>query len=112
LLRSAIFQEGYCTVQDFTQSLAVRLLDPHEGETILDVCAAPGGKTGLVAQLTNNKAAIVANDRAPGKIDLIKESAFRLKIDSLNYSMADASTEKFPEVDKVLVDAPVPGRVC
>ncbi len=109
LLRSAIFQEGYCTVQDFTQSLAVRLLDPHEGETILDVCAAPGGKTGLVAQLTNNKAAIVANDRAPGKIDLIKESAFRLKIDSLNYSMADASTEKFPEVDKVLVDAPCTG---
>jgi 16S rRNA (cytosine967-C5)-methyltransferase len=109
LLSSFVFGKGYCAVQDYSQSLAVRLLDPHPGETILDACAAPGGKTTLIAQLTDNKAHIVANDRSAHKLELIKESACRLGIDSLNYSMNDASIAKFPLMDKILVDAPCSG---
>lgn len=109
LLKSAIFQNGYCSVQDYSQSLAVRLLDPQAGENILDACAAPGGKTTQIAQLTKNQVSIIANDRAPHKVALIKESACRLGIDSLYYSMTDAGGSEFPIVDKVLVDAPCSG---
>lgn len=109
LLKSDIFIKGYCSVQDYSQSLAVRLLNPQIGESILDVCAAPGGKTTLIAQLTLNKANIMANDHTTRKIESIKESACRLGIDSLNYSMSDASVTKFKTVDKILVDAPCTG---
>jgi len=109
LLKSGVFQNGYCSVQDYSQSFAVRLLDPQVGETILDTCAAPGGKTTQIAQLTKNQASIIANDRALRKVALIKESACRLGIDSLNYSMTDAGGTRFPKVDKVLVDAPCSG---
>ncbi|MFH1214841.1 MAG: 16S rRNA (cytosine(967)-C(5))-methyltransferase RsmB [Candidatus Neomarinimicrobiota bacterium] len=109
LLKSDFFREGRCSVQDFSQSLAVRLLDPLAGETILDACAAPGGKATYIAQITQNRAHVQANDRTPHKIELVKESACRLGIDSLYYSMSDASIAKFPTVDKALVDAPCTG---
>ena len=80
-----------------------------DGETILDACAAPGGKATYIAQITQNRAHVQANDRTPHKIELVKESACRLGIDSLYYSMSDASIVKFPTVDKALVDAPCTG---
>lgn len=109
LLKSEIFQKGYYSVQDYSQALAVYLLDPQAGENILDACAAPGGKATLIAQLTKNQANILANDYSPQKIALIQESACRLGIDSLNYSVFDASVNKFAMFDKILVDAPCSG---
>jgi len=109
LLKSEYFERGYCSVQDYSQALAVFLLDPQAGENILDACAAPGGKVTLIAQLTQERAKIVANDRSVGKIGLIKESACRLGIDSLNYSMFDAASDNFPRFDKILIDAPCTG---
>jgi len=87
----------------------VRLLDPQPGEKILDACAAPGGKATMIAQLTKNRANILANDRTINKIESIKESACRLGIDSLNYSVNDAAAAKFPMFDKILLDAPCSG---
>jgi len=109
LLKSEYFECGYCSVQDYSQSLAVRLLDPQPGEKILDACAAPGGKATMIAQLTKNQANILANDRTINKIESIKESACRLGIDSLNYSVNDAAAAKFPMFDKILLDAPCSG---
>jgi len=109
LLKSEYFKCGYFSVQDYSQSLAVRLLDPQVGESILDACAAPGGKATMIAQLTNNRANVLANDRTIKKIESIKESACRLGIDSLNYSVSDAAEAQFPMVDKILIDAPCTG---
>jgi len=109
LLKSDFFREGGCSVQDYNQALAVLLLSPKEGETIIDVCAAPGGKSTLIAQLTGNRSTVYASDINEQKLELVKNECFRLGIDSINYRVADASRDAFPEADKVLIDAPCTG---
>lgn len=109
LLRSDIFKQGYVSVQDISQSLAVRLLDPAAGEVILDVCAAPGGKAMMIAQLTGRQMSLFAYDISPGKVELLKNEGFRLGIDFVNYGIADARSATYPTADKILVDVPCSG---
>ncbi|MFA4837955.1 MAG: 16S rRNA (cytosine(967)-C(5))-methyltransferase RsmB [Candidatus Neomarinimicrobiota bacterium] len=109
LLKSDFFKEGGCSVQDYNQALAVLLLSPKEGETIVDVCAAPGGKSTFIAQLAGNRSAVHASDINEQKMNLVKNECLRLGIDSINYHVADASRDAFPEADKVLIDAPCTG---
>ncbi len=105
------FQNGYFAVQDQSSQLAAHLLGAREGDSVLDVCSAPGGKTTHLAQLMKNKGTIVAVDMYPQKLDLIKESAERLGITMIKTVESDARIlegigEKF---DRVLVDAPCSG---
>lgn len=109
LLRSDFFRQGYFSVQDFTQSLAVRLLDPHEGDLILDVCAAPGGKTTMIAQLAGRRSTLWAYDVSPDKVVLMRNEGFRLGIDFVNYGIADARSATYPSADKILIDVPCSG---
>lgn len=109
LLKSEYFSEGGCSVQDHSQAFAVLLLDPKPGETIRDVCAAPGGKSTFIAQLVGKTVHITVSDISQKKITLIKNECVRLGIDFINYAVADASDERFPLVDKVLIDAPCTG---
>ncbi|MDO9548129.1 MAG: 16S rRNA (cytosine(967)-C(5))-methyltransferase RsmB [Candidatus Marinimicrobia bacterium] len=109
LIRSELFNKGFMSVQDISQSLTVRLLNPQPGETIIDACAAPGGKTGMIAQLTGPDSTIFATDISSGKVNLLKNEAFRLGVDFVNYSVADARSGTFPMADKVLLDVPCSG---
>lgn len=72
------FRQGGFYIQDPSTLLAVRELDPRAGETILDLCAAPGGKTTFIAQLMNNKGRIVACDIAQERLKLLTENCTRL----------------------------------
>ncbi len=113
LIKSTFFQEGLLSVQDYSQALVVQLLNPQSGETILDVCAAPGGKTTYIAQLTGDSARIFAYDIQPDRVAKIALETRRLGIDSINFEIADARQAKFPLADKILVDAPCTGTgVC
>lgn len=88
------------------------ILDPEPGDFVLDVCSAPGGKATHLAQLMNNKGAIVARDIYTHKIGLIDESVKRLGIDIIKTEVFDAITfdkKHEGQVDKVLVDAPCTG---
>jgi len=109
LLKSDMFKRGFLSVQDISQSLAARLLDPKSGETIIDVCAAPGGKTGFIAQLAGSSGKIYAYDISPVKVRLLKNEIFCLGIDFVNYGVADARTDSFPMADKILLDVPCSG---
>ena len=57
-----------------------RFLNPQPGERILDACAAPGGKTGYIAQLMKNQGTIVACDRDPARLQILKENMARLGV--------------------------------
>lgn len=110
--KSEAFEKGLFHVQDESSMLAVSVLDPKPGESILDVCAAPGGKSFLAAELMENTGRIVSGDVHPHKTELIKQSAERLGINIIEAKLRDAAeshTEDVGLYDRVLVDAPCSG---
>ena len=110
--RSKAYQDGYFTLQNRSSQLAVTALDPKPGEFIIDMCAAPGGKTTAVAERMNNKGRIAAFDIHEHKIKLIEKTAKRLGIDIIEAEVRDASVfeERYSAAaDRVFVDAPCSG---
>ena len=76
----ASFRDGWFYIQDPSTLLAARELGAQPGETILDLCAAPGGKTTFIAQLMNNEGKIVASDISEDRLKLIQENCPRLGV--------------------------------
>jgi len=106
------FREGLFTVQDAASQMAVIALSPKEGEKVLDVCAAPGGKTTHIAELMKNSGSVIAWDIHPHKINLIKNTAYRLGLTNIETYTHDAKNPKLElenKMDRVLVDAPCSG---
>lgn len=94
-----------------TSSLPVIALDPKQGELILDMCAAPGGKTGLIAMITEDKSIIVSNDKRLDRLTALVANIKRLGITCAITTRYRG--EQFPfniPFDKVLVDAPCTGE--
>ena len=106
------YRQGLFSVQGEASSLAVELLDPKPGESLLDLCAAPGGKTCAAAELMKNEGVIRASDVHPHRVELIKKEAARLGLDIISAVCADAS-EYDPSLsdgwDKVIADVPCSG---
>ena len=112
ITRLKAFKNGLFQVQDESSMLASRVLDPQEGELVIDVCSAPGGKTTHMAQLMNNKGTIIARDVHPHKLKLIENTAARLGIDIIKTEIFDAcqlDENLIGKADRVLVDAPCSG---
>ncbi len=107
-----MFKNGYYYPQDEASMMPAKVLSPEEGETVIDVCAAPGGKTTHMAQLMGNKGKIFAFDIYEHKLGLIENNANRLGIDIISPVLQDASeinSDYIGIADKVLVDAPCSG---
>jgi 16S rRNA (cytosine967-C5)-methyltransferase len=108
------FREGRFTVQDEASQLVVSLLDPAPGERVLDLCAAPGGKATAIAERIGPTGSLVAIDRNPRRLELVRRAARRLRLANLVCKATDA-TRPLPEglvesgFDRVLVDAPCSG---
>jgi 16S rRNA (cytosine967-C5)-methyltransferase len=104
------FREGLFTVQDPATELAVALLDPHPGERILDLCAAPGGKATAIAELSDDKAQVTALDLNAARLGLVTQAAERLGIGSIAFVEGDATSYTAGErYDRVLCDVPCTG---
>ncbi len=106
------FQKGLFYVQDAASQLCVAALDPQPGTTVIDMCAAPGGKTLLCAQRMRNQGSIVAIDIHPHKAKLIEENAARYGADIIQTVTADAShriNRLCASADSVLCDVPCSG---
>jgi 16S rRNA (cytosine967-C5)-methyltransferase len=98
------FQNGFFYVQDPSTLLAVEMMNPRPGETILDVCAAPGGKSTYIAQKMKNEGSILARDIDAARLKLIEANAARLGATCVT---TDSSPDTVaPQCDRVLVDAP------
>lgn len=105
------FSDGLFHVQDAASQLCVAALDPKPDETVLDLCAAPGGKSFTVAERMNNTGKIIACDIHNHRLELIKSGASRLGITNIEFFMNDASVynDDIPLADKVLCDVPCSG---
>ncbi len=100
------FQKGWFYIQDPSTLLAVQELAPQPGETILDLCAAPGGKTTFLAQLMNNTGKIIATDEIPARLKLVAENCRRLGITCVEPVPPEALETPTRIYDRILIDAP------
>ncbi|MBI5092473.1 MAG: 16S rRNA (cytosine(967)-C(5))-methyltransferase RsmB, partial [Candidatus Hydrogenedentes bacterium] len=108
--RTKLFGAGEFFVQDPASMLPAHLMEPQPGERVLDLCAAPGGKTTHLAQLAGGKAHITAMDIHPGKLRLIRENVYRLDLSGVNVVCGDGRKAPFDQgFDRILVDAPCSG---
>ena len=83
------FRDGWFYIQDPGTLLAVRELDPQPGETILDLCAAPGGKAMFIAQLMDDSGKIVAHDISEERLKLIRENCVRLGVTCVEVQISE-----------------------
>ena len=105
-------QRGDCYIQDPSTSAAVELLAPRPGEAVLDACAAPGGKSGMIAALMENTGELVACDRDPARVEKLAGNLERLGATIARVAQRDWDAERTADefapraFDRILLDAP------
>ncbi|SCW40528.1 NusB antitermination factor [Ruminococcaceae bacterium YRB3002] len=108
---SEAYKKGLFIVQNEAAALASHIAAPAAGMKILDCCAAPGGKTTHLAELTGDNADILALDSNPSRLGLLRENVERLGLKSIRYQTADATDMSRIDglFDIVLADCPCSG---
>lgn len=96
-------------IQDLASQLCCLALDPQSGETVLDVCAAPGGKTFTIAELMQNQGCVYAYDLHESRVGLIRKGAEKLGLTCIIAQTGDARTTEKPQADRILCDVPCSG---
>ncbi|MCF7847942.1 MAG: 16S rRNA (cytosine(967)-C(5))-methyltransferase RsmB [Kiritimatiellales bacterium] len=104
------YHEGWFTIQDPATSACVDLLRPLPGERILDACAAPGGKTAMMADRMRGEGELVAMDLHDDRIAVLRENMQRLGLDSVRIVQGDARQPRNVAADgpfdAILLDVP------
>jgi 16S rRNA (cytosine967-C5)-methyltransferase len=103
------FTEGYFNIQDESAGIACRLLDAQPGMRVLDLCAAPGGKTMFIASLMQDSGELVALDRYESRLDIMKKNIIRMNFNCIKTIAADALEYEDNNFDRVLADVPCSG---
>ncbi|MCC6698165.1 MAG: 16S rRNA (cytosine(967)-C(5))-methyltransferase RsmB [Candidatus Hydrogenedentes bacterium] len=110
LLRTKLFQHGHFMIQDPASMLPAHLMEPKAGERILDLCAAPGGKTTHMAALARGEATIIAADARRNRLFSVADNMARLETPGVHLLCADAAHPPFRGgFSGVLLDAPCSG---
>jgi len=106
-------RNGELYIQNAASWLPVITLDPQPDDTILDVCAAPGGKASHIQAITNNQSKLTCNDNSKPRLNKLQRNMGRLGAEA-NYTLCDATrlSRKFETelFDKILIDAPCSGE--
>ena len=104
------FKSGAAYIQGTSAGLASLLLDPKAGMEVLDLAAAPGGKTSHLAELMNNRGRITALDISQSRLNLVEENLARLGVKNVLLKEADAAEyQDQKKYDKILADLPCSG---
>ena len=111
IINSKEFKEGKIIAQDASSYLAAKNLGVKSNDLVLDICAAPGGKTAVLAEEMENKGEIIAIDIHQHKKKLIEENMKKLGIDIVKATVLDARNvnKQGRKFDKILVDVPCSG---
>lgn len=111
LERTKAYKDGLFHVQDSASQLCCKALDAQPGETVLDMCASPGGKSFTIAQMMKNTGLLQSMDLYPARCNLIEQGAKRLGLDIIKTRTADASVfyDDLPKADRILCDVPCSG---
>ncbi len=110
--KSDSYKEGLYSLQNISSQKAVQLLDAKPGEIVIDMCAAPGGKSCGIAERMENRGKVYSFDIFPHKIELIERTAKRLGIEIIDARVNDSTKlckELIESADRVLADVPCSG---
>ena len=112
MTRMRAFQNGLFTIQGESSVIAARMVGAKPGQTVLDACAAPGGKTAVLSEMMNDTGRVYAWDTHAHRVELIRGTANRLKLENVRPAVKDASAPR-PDMamtlDAALIDAPCSG---
>ncbi len=105
------FKDGLFHVQDLSSQYLCEILDPKAGENVIDMCAAPGGKTFTIAEKMNCEGKVYSYDLYKGRVKLIRDGAYRLGLSNVLASIRDATSDKceISDADRILCDVPCSG---
>ena len=112
ILEDKLYTSGMFSIQDESSQLAAAMVDPKHGDLVIDVCAAPGGKTLAMAERMNNTGKIIAADIYKRKLNVIESEARRLGVRIVETKPWDGTridSTLVEKADRVLVDAPCSG---
>jgi len=108
--RSELWATGAVQPQSRASMLVSRILDPAAGDRVLDLCAAPGGKTTHLAALMEDTGEIVAVERHPGRAAALERTVTRMRTTCVRVEVGDAAGQRTDGVfDRILVDPPCSG---
>lgn len=109
--RLKAYKGGLFHIQDLSSQLCAYFLSAEKGQTVLDICSAPGGKTFTTAEYMHNSGKIIACDMYEHKLKLIEKGAKRLGIDIVETCLRDGSSDEnpLPMADRILCDVPCSG---
>lgn len=103
------YMNGWFYIQSLPSMIPALVLDPQQGDTVLDLCAAPGSKTTQLAELMRDKGVIIANDVSRDRLYKLRANVDRMHLTSIQYSMMPGAGiwRKYPDYfDAVLADVP------
>lgn len=103
------FAEGYFAIQDESTGMPCLLLDVKPGMRVLDMCAAPGGKSAYIADLMSNTGEVVSLDKFESRVKMMQANLDRLGVSIVKFVTTDALEYEDDLFDRVLVDAPCSG---
>lgn len=108
---SRLWREGAIVAQSRAAMLVCRILDPRPGERVLDLCAAPGGKSTHIAALMGGEGELVAVESHPGRARALREAVARTRTGIVSVEQADAALPRDDgrRFHRVLLDAPCSG---
>ena len=106
IINDPIMKNGYISIHDEAQGLVCHLVDPKPGETVVDLCSAPGSKSTYMAELMENKGVVISAEVSSERLNLVVENMNRLGISIMRPLLADGRFYKIEKADKVLVDSP------
>lgn len=111
LHKTKAYAEGLFHVQDLSSQLCCAALNICENDSVLDICAAPGGKSFTLCELLNNSGKVYSFDVYEHRLKLINDGASRLGIENISTMINDASVynSKMQKADKILCDVPCAG---
>jgi 16S rRNA (cytosine967-C5)-methyltransferase len=101
--------KGFCLVQDIAAGFAPTILDPQPGETIYDLCAAPGTKSIVLSDLMGGEGYVIAVDISTERLEKLAESALDFGAENIKIRRSDVRELSLKLTDGVLLDAPCTG---
>lgn len=108
-IEKGLLSKGICLVQDIAAGFAPTILDPQPGETVYDLCAAPGTKSIMMSDLMHGEGEILSVDISSQRLEKLAESALNYKAENIKIRRGDVLEVSLPLADAVLLDAPCTG---